>query len=178
MYFLLQYLNITTVGVFATLFLTYCLLLWRSRAGNKKIAPEAAAAWPIIGHLHLLAGGSHQLPHITLGNMADKYGPVFTIRIGLHRALVVSSWEMAKECSTANDQVSSSRPELLASKHLGYNYAIFGFSPYGSYWREMRKIISLELLSNSRLELLKDVRASEVVTSIKELYKLWAEKKK
>ncbi|RVW50426.1 Cytochrome P450 82A4 [Vitis vinifera] len=104
MYFLLQYLNITTVGVFATLFLSYCLLLWRSRAGNKKIAPEAAAAWPIIGHLHLLAGGSHQLPHITLGNMADKYGPVFTIRIGLHRAVVVSSWEMAKECSTANDQ--------------------------------------------------------------------------
>ncbi|RVW50473.1 Cytochrome P450 CYP82D47 [Vitis vinifera] len=46
---------------------------------------------------------------------------------------------------------------------------MFGFSPYGSYWREVRKIISLELL--------KDVRASEVVTSIKELYKLWAEKK-
>ena len=85
---------------------------------------------------------------------------------------------MAKECLTANDQVSSSRPELLAAKHLGYNYAMFGFSPYGSYWREVRKIISLELLSNRRLELLKDVRASEVVTSIKELYKLWAEKKK
>lgn len=109
--------------------------------------------------------------------MADKYGPVFTIRLGLHRALVVSSWEMAKECLTTNDQAASSRPELLASKHLGYNYAMFAFSPYGSYWREMRKIISLELLSNRRLELLKDVRASEVETSIKELYKLWAEKK-
>ncbi|CBI19599.3 unnamed protein product, partial [Vitis vinifera] len=35
MYFLFQYLNITTVGVFATLFLSYCLLLWRSRAGGK-----------------------------------------------------------------------------------------------------------------------------------------------
>ncbi|KAL6317976.1 hypothetical protein AAG906_031027 [Vitis piasezkii] len=176
MYFLLQYLNFTTVGVFATLLLSYCLLLWRSREGNSKIAPEATAAWPIIGHLHLL-GGSDQLPHITLGNMADKYGPVFTIRLGVHRALVVSSWEMAKECLTTNDQAASSRPELLASKHLGYNHAMFGFSPYGSYWREVRKIISLELLSNRRLELLKDVRASEVVTSIKELYKLWEEKK-
>ena len=176
MYFLLQYLNFTTVGVFATLLLSYCLLLWRSREGNSKIAPEATAAWPIIGHLHLL-GGSDQLPHITLGNMADKYGPVFTIRLGVHRALVVSSWEMAKECLTTNDQAASSRPELLASKHLGYNHAMFGFSPYGSYWREVRKIISLELLSNRRLELLKDVRASEVVTSIKELYELWEEKK-
>ncbi|KAJ9674580.1 hypothetical protein PVL29_023865 [Vitis rotundifolia] len=160
MYFLLQYLNFTTVGVFATLLLSYCLLLWRSRAGNSKIAPEATATWPIIDHLHLL-GGSDQLPHITLGNMADKYGPVFTIRLGVHRALVVSSWEMAKECLTTNDLAASSRPQLLASKHLGYNYAMFGFSPYGSYWRE----------------LLKDVRASEVVTSIKELYKLWTEKK-
>ena len=85
---------------------------------------------------------------------------------------MVTTWEMAKECLTANDQVSSSRPELLAAKHLGYNYAMFGFSPYGSYWREVRKIISLDLLSNRCLELLKDVCASEVVTSIKELYKL------
>ena len=176
MYFLLQYLNLTTAGVLVTLLLSYCLLLWRSRAGNSKIAPEAAGAWPIIGHLHLL-GRSDKLPHIILGNMADKYGPVFTIRLGAYRAVVVSSWEMAKECLTTNDQASSSRPELLASKHLGYNNAMFGFAPYGSYWREMRKIISLELLSSRRLELLKDVRTSEVETSIKELYKLWAEKK-
>ncbi|XP_034674166.1 cytochrome P450 CYP82D47-like isoform X1 [Vitis riparia] len=172
---LLQYLNVTTIGVLGILFLSYYLLVRRSRAGKRRIAPEAAGAWPIIGHLHLLGGS--QLPHVTLGTMADKYGPVFTIRLGVHRALVASSWEMAKECLTTNDQVASSRPELLASKHLGYNYAMFGFSPYGSYWREVRKIISLELLSNRRLELLKDVRASEAVTSIKELYKLWEEKK-
>ena len=84
---------------------------------------------------------------------------------------------MAKECLTANDQAASSRPQLLASKHLGYNYLMFGFSTYGAYWREMRKIISLELLSNRRLEMLKNVRASEVLKSIKELYKLRAENK-
>ena len=172
---LLQYLNVTTIGVLGILFLSYYLLVRRSRAGKRRIGPEAAGAWPIIGHLHLLGGS--QLPHVTLGTMADTYGPVFTIRLGVHRALVVSSWEMAKECLTTNDQAASSRPELLASKHLGYNYSMFGFSPYGSYWREVRKIISLELLSNRRLELLKDVRASEVVTSIKELYELWEEKK-
>ncbi|RVX14907.1 hypothetical protein CK203_007783 [Vitis vinifera] len=27
------------------------LLLWRSRAGKRRIAPEAAGAWSIIGHL-------------------------------------------------------------------------------------------------------------------------------
>ncbi|CBI19610.3 unnamed protein product, partial [Vitis vinifera] len=172
---LLQYLNITTIGVLGILFLSYYLLVRRSRAGKRRIAPEAAGAWPIIGHLHLLGGS--QLPHVTLGTMADKYGPIFTIRLGVHRALVVSSREVAKECFTTNDSAVSGRPKLVAPEHLGYNYAMFAFSPYDAYWREVRKIVNTELLSNRRLELLKDVRASEVETSIKELYKLWAEKK-
>ncbi|RVX15239.1 Cytochrome P450 82A3 [Vitis vinifera] len=172
---LLQYLNVTTIGVLGILFLSYYLLVRRSRAGKRRIAPEAAGAWPIIGHLHLLGGS--QLPHVTLGTMADKYGPIFTIRLGVHRALVVSSREVAKECFTTNDSAVSGRPKLVAPEHLGYNYAMFAFSPYDAYWREVRKIVNTELLSNRRLELLKDVRASEVETSIKELYKLWAEKK-
>ncbi|XVE94800.1 hypothetical protein REPUB_Repub02eG0040700 [Reevesia pubescens] len=41
------------------------------------------------------------------------------------------------------------------------------------YWREMRKIINIALLSNRRLETLKHVRVSEVEVSVKELYKTW-----
>ncbi|XP_019071776.1 cytochrome P450 CYP82D47 [Vitis vinifera] len=174
--FLLQCLNPVMVGAFAILVLSYHLLLWRSGAGKSRMAPEASGAWPIIGHLHLL-GGSKNLPHLLFGTMADKYGPVFSIRLGLKRAVVVSSWEMAKECFTTHDLALASRPELVAAKYLGYNYAMFAFSPHGAYWREVRKIATLELLSNRRLELLKNVRISEVETCMKELYKLWAEKK-
>lgn len=107
-----------------------------------------------------------QLPHISLGALAEKYGPVYTIRIGVHPALVVSSWEIAKECFTTNDVATCSRPKFIGANHLSYNYAMFGFSPYGPFWRDMRKIIALELLSNRRLELLKDVRASEMENSL------------
>ena len=42
------------------------------RIASEKIAPfEVSGAWPLIGHLRLLGGS--QPPHITLGNMADKY---------------------------------------------------------------------------------------------------------
>ena len=54
---------------------------------------------------------------------------------------------------------------------------MFGFSPYGSYWRETRKIATLELLSNHRLEKLKHVREYEVKTCLKELYELWNKNK-
>ena len=109
--------------------------------------------------------------------MADKYGPIFTFKLGLHPALVLSSWEMTKECFTTNDLAVSSRPKLLAAKHLGYNYAMAAFSPHGSYWRELRTITTLELLSNHRLEQLSYMRVSEVETSLKELQRLWTLKK-
>ncbi|XP_019174417.1 PREDICTED: cytochrome P450 CYP82D47-like [Ipomoea nil] len=109
--------------------------------------------------------------------MADKYGPAFTVRIGAHRVLVVSDSKLAKELSTVHDVHISSRPKFRAAKNMGYNYVMFGFSPYGPYWREIRKLISIELLSRRRLEQLKHIRVSEIDTSIKELYKLWTENK-
>ena len=127
----------TIAGLLAIILFSYYLLK-RSRVGLAKTAPTPAGAWPVIGHLPLL--GATQTPHITLGAMADKYGPLFTIKLGLHPALVLSSWEMAKECFTTNDLAVSSRPKLVAIKHLCYNYAMFGFAPHGPYWRELRKI--------------------------------------
>ncbi|CAL5349130.1 unnamed protein product [Camellia sinensis] len=173
--FFLSHINTAIAGVLS-IFLVLCYFLWISkRAAKNSTAPEVSGAWPIIGHLHLLGGS--ELPHITLGAMADKHGPVFTIRLGLKRALVVSNWETAKECFTTNDIAVSSRPKFAAAKHLGYNYAMLSFSPYGPYWREIRKIASLELLGSRRVELLKNVRVSETETSMKVLHKLWREKK-
>ncbi|KAB1220481.1 Cytochrome P450 82A3 [Morella rubra] len=108
--------------------------------------------------------------------MADKYGPLFTLQLGLQQALVLNSWEMAKECFTTNDVAVSSRPKLAASKHIGYNDAIFGFAPYGPYWRELRKITTIELLSNARVELLSSIRVTEVATFVEDLYELWTKK--
>ncbi|KAJ6675733.1 hypothetical protein OIU85_011849 [Salix viminalis] len=160
------------------IFIFLCSIFWisrkfLSRTGKKKAAPKAGGAWPLIGHLHLLGGA--EPPHKVLGKMAEKYGPIFTIKIGVHRALVVSNWETAKECFTTHDKVFADRPKTLASELLTYDGAMIGFSPYGSYWRQVRKITTVELLSTYRLGKLKDVRESEVRAFLKELYKLWDE---
>ncbi|KAF5189896.1 Cytochrome p450, partial [Thalictrum thalictroides] len=110
--------------------------------------------------------------------MADKYGPVFMVRLGVHRALVVSSSEISKECYTTNDKAFGSRPDSTAAKIMGYNYGMFGLAPYGPYWRKLRKLIMTELLSSRRLGLLKHVRDSEIDTSIKELYIVWVNNNK
>ncbi|KAF2305851.1 hypothetical protein GH714_008449 [Hevea brasiliensis] len=102
--------------------------------------------------------------------MADELGPIFSIRLGIHRAVVVSNWKVAKECFTTNDKVFLTRPKSLAVKIMGYDHAMLGFAPYGQYWRDMRKLAVVELLSNRRLQLLRHVRDTETNFFIKNLY--------
>ncbi|KAK7270988.1 hypothetical protein RJT34_26550 [Clitoria ternatea] len=163
--------TIVTIG-FLTLIFVWLFLFHHSKAGKGKEPPTVAGAWPILGHLPLLSG-SRPIHHI-LGAMADRYGPIFTIKLGTAKALVISNWEVAKECFTTNDIAASYRPNLVACEHMTYNIAMLGFAPYGPYWREMRKNVSLGFLSDHRIDLLSHVRVSEVQTSIKELFNAWS----
>ncbi|KAI9201491.1 hypothetical protein LWI28_024238 [Acer negundo] len=177
--FLLQF-SITRMAasIFGFSLFLYCLLriLSRKTKNGFPLPPEASGAWPFLGHLLLLGG--QKPPHVTLGDMADKYGPIFTLKMGVYRTLVVSNWEMAKECLTVNDKVFANRPKMLIAELMGYNYAMVGFSPYGPYWRQVRKITVLELLSNHRLQTFKHVRETEMRASVKEIYELWWDRNK
>ncbi|XP_019155268.1 PREDICTED: cytochrome P450 CYP82D47-like [Ipomoea nil] len=164
------------VAAFATTLLLVLLIyhfLFDKKSGQKP--PEAGGAWPIIGHLHLLAAPRPAFK--ILADMADKYGPIFRLRLGAHQVLVVSNSQIAKECFTTNDRVLASRPKAIASEVMGYNYAMFGLAPYGQYWRHSRKVVMLELLSNRRLEVLRRVWESEVRSFTQDIYRSWARDK-
>ncbi|XP_076903300.1 cytochrome P450 CYP82D47-like [Bidens hawaiensis] len=137
--------------------------------------PEASGAWPIIGHFNVFNGPD--LPHVTLASMADRYGPIFNIRLGVRKVLVVSNQEIVKDIFSTHDVSVSDRPNYIAANILGRKGASFSFTPYGPYWRGIRKIISQELLSNSRLDKLKHVQVFELEKSIKNMHELWKEKK-
>ncbi|KAK6115425.1 hypothetical protein DH2020_007694 [Rehmannia glutinosa] len=163
------------VTALATFAITFCLcfyslpiILNRNRKIlTKKWPPEAAGGWPLIGHLFQLSGPDPL--HITLSNMADKYGPIFSIILGARRGLVVNTWEAAKECYRTNDVAFSNRPRTAALNLMGYNFAMFGFSNYGPYWREMRKISVLRLLSHRKLVALCDARELQIKTLMKSM---------
>nr|XP_043608434.1 demethylepipodophyllotoxin synthase-like [Erigeron canadensis] len=169
-----------TLIVTSVAFISFILLFSYFSSNNKRAGkirvPEASGSWPIIGHLHLLAG-SKVPPHKLFGSMADKFGPIFTIKLGVHRTLIVSNSEVAKECLTTNDRVFSSRPKAMASEVMGHNYANFALAPSGQYWRDIRKLIVLELGSQRRLKMLESIRASEVKSSIKDMYTQWDKNK-
>ncbi|XP_047310004.1 xanthotoxin 5-hydroxylase CYP82C4-like [Impatiens glandulifera] len=153
----------------AIIFLSWLSLKFYKKSRANVMAPEPSGRWPIIGHLHLLAAA--QVPAArTLGAMADKYGPIFSLQLGSHRAVVVSGRDAVKTCFTTHDSVFASRPPLSTGKHLGYDCAVFALAPYGPFWREIRKMVTLELLTNHRLNELRHVRESEVNALLKNLY--------
>ncbi|KAK4429092.1 cytochrome [Sesamum alatum] len=161
-------LLVLLVILLITPFYSLIISTGNKRILTKNLPPQAAGGWPIIGHLRLLSGV--ELPHIILSDMVDKYGPIFSIRLGVHRALIVSSWEIAKECFTTNDMIFCDRPRTTAIKHMSYNYAMFGLGKYGPYWRELRKISVQKLLSNRKIETLGPLYVAEIRALMRSLY--------
>ncbi|GMI85680.1 cytochrome P450, family 82, subfamily G, polypeptide 1 [Hibiscus trionum] len=148
----------------------YFLSKFAQKNPKKNSIPQPSGSLPLIGHLHLLSGKETLCKQ--LATMADTYGPLYSLKLGTHRVLVVSSWEIAKDCFTTNDLTLATRASIAGGRHMGYNNAIFALAPYGEYWRNIRKMVTIELLSSHRLEKLKHIRFSELDSLIKELYGL------
>ncbi|KAL2548512.1 Cytochrome [Forsythia ovata] len=99
--------------------------------------------------------------------LARKYGPLMHLKLGEVSTIAVSSPLFAKEVLKNHDPSCADRPETLATKIMWYD---FSFCPYGEYWRQMRKICIMELLSSKNVRSFESIRleeASRLVESIR-----------
>ncbi|XP_059432652.1 cytochrome P450 71AU50-like, partial [Corylus avellana] len=95
------------------------------------------------------------------------HGPIMYLRLGLVPAIVVSSPQAAAQFLKAHDLAFASRPPLEAAKHISYEQKNLSMSPYGSYWRNIRKMCTLELLSSRKINSFKHMRKEELGLLIK-----------
>ncbi|KAF5195939.1 Cytochrome p450 [Thalictrum thalictroides] len=127
--------------------------------------PPGPFGLPLLGHLHLLG----ELPHHNLQRLAKKYGPIMTIRLGVIPTMVISSPEWAELFLKTHDIIFASRPKLQVSDLISYGQKNLIFAQYGSYWRNIRKLCTLELLSNSKIELFKSMRSEELFNFVQQI---------
>ncbi|KAH7528357.1 phenylacetaldehyde oxime monooxygenase CYP71AN24 [Ziziphus jujuba] len=150
--------------------LSLLFLFIRSRSGGKRKLnlPPSPPRFPIIGNLHQLGS----LLHSSFRDLSLKYGPdLMLLQLGQTPTLVVSSAEMVKEMIKSHDIVFSNRPRTTAADILLYGCKDVSFSPYGEYWRQVRKIGVLELLSMKRVHQFQFVRDEEVAILVERIRK-------
>ncbi|XVE68502.1 hypothetical protein DITRI_Ditri09bG0073000 [Diplodiscus trichospermus] len=142
-----------------SLILLVPLLIWLKLAKGKKLnLPPSPPKLPIIGNIHQLG----KLPHRSLRDLSRKYGSVLLLQLGHNPTLVVSSAEMVREIIKNHDIVFSSRSRTTAASILFCGDSDLAFAPYGEYWRQIRKICVLELLSLRRVHSFQFVREEEI----------------
>ncbi|KAL3509660.1 hypothetical protein ACH5RR_029061 [Cinchona calisaya] len=142
--------------IFVCLFFLFLLIIVKTVRQSKPVKlPPGPKPLPIIGNMHQLIGS---LPHRGLADLAKNYGPLMHLYL-----------EVAKEILNDHDTIFASRPNLLSPNMLFYNSIDIAFSPYGDYWRQLRKICTLELLITKRVLTFRSIREEEVLDVIKSI---------
>ncbi|CAI0439170.1 unnamed protein product [Linum tenue] len=155
-FFVIPFLLTFATILVATLFILKQKLS-KSAASN---LPPGPWKLPIIGNIHQMAGDQ---PHRRLRDLAGKYGPdVMSLQLGELSYIVISTPEAAKLVMKTHDIAFASRPYLLAADILYDGCKDIAFAPYGEYWRQMRKICTLELFSAKRVQSFHRIREEEV----------------
>ncbi|KAJ8555279.1 hypothetical protein K7X08_012775 [Anisodus acutangulus] len=142
----------------SALFILVILKIKTTNSSSK--LPPGLWKLPIIGNLHQLAAGG-PLIHKVLRDIAKKHGPLVHLQLGHVSTILVSSPEIAKQVMKTHDIVFASRSQPLSAKIISYDSANIGFAPYGDYWRQMRKICVLDLLSTKRVQSFRSLREEE-----------------
>ncbi|KAK4438527.1 Trimethyltridecatetraene synthase [Sesamum alatum] len=156
----------TQIWSASLLLLVFVYLLVKTLRREKLNLPPGPKPWPVIGNLNLIGA----LPHRSLHELAQKYGPLMHLQFGSKPVVVGSSVEMAKVFLKTLDANFASRPVTAAGKYTGYNYTDITWAPYGPYWRQARKMCLMELFSAKRLESYEYIRIEEMKSMLRKLY--------
>ncbi|XP_043718459.1 cytochrome P450 71AU50-like [Telopea speciosissima] len=125
---------------------------------NEHGLPPGPRGIPILGNLLMLG----DLPHRTLHQMAQKYGPIMYIKLGLVPTVVVSSAQVAELFLKTHDTVFARSPYAMATQYVFYGNKGLLFAQYGTYWCNMRKLCTIELLSATKVDSFKQMRREEL----------------
>ncbi|XP_048357497.1 cytochrome P450 2D15-like [Sphaerodactylus townsendi] len=129
--------NIPAVFIFL-LMLAVLLDYVKYRRRRNSRSPPGPMRLPFFGNLLLI---DLRNPHISIKQLADKYGTAFSFQIGWHNFVVLSGFKMIKEALGQKAEDFANRPHSPLFNLIGFRKNCEGIlmATYSSGWKEQRK---------------------------------------
>lgn len=155
-------------AIFALAALWILLFFIKKKSTTKNIPPlpPGPRGLPLVGNLLSLDPELHTY----FANLAQNYGPIYTLKLGSKIGIVISSPSVAKEVLKDHDTTFANRDVPVAGKEASYGGADIVWNPYGPEWRMLRKVCVREMLSSTTLDSVYALRRRELRRTIKNLY--------
>ncbi|CAK9165545.1 unnamed protein product [Ilex paraguariensis] len=91
------------------------------------------------------------MPHRTLAGLKQQYGPVIWLKLGSTNTMAILTAKAATELFKNHDLSFAERTIIETSRSHDYYLGSVALAPYGSYWRVLRRICTVEMLTNKRI---------------------------
>lgn len=149
----------------------FLLLRWyysTTPSTNTKKLPPSPPKLPVIGNLHQLGA----LVHHSFLSLARRYGDsLMLLYIGSVPSLVVSSSEAAQAIMKTHDIAFASRADTRMFRTITFNLKKITMAPYDEYWRQAKSILTLQLLSNKKVQSYHGLREKVIADCVDKITK-------
>uniref|UniRef100_A0A0E0REV8 Cytochrome P450 family protein n=1 Tax=Oryza rufipogon TaxID=4529 RepID=A0A0E0REV8_ORYRU len=140
--------------------LLLCSHVFQLLSDARRPLPPGPRPLPVIGNLLDVAG---ELPHRSLSRVAQRYGPLVTLRLGTTLAVVASSPATAREVLHRHGASITDRGTPDAWRTDGHETnSIFALPTRHHRWRALRRLGAEQLFSPRRVEKQRPLRRDAV----------------
>nr|GMD80947.1 geraniol 8-hydroxylase-like [Ipomoea batatas] len=138
-----------------------------NKSGNgQPPLPPGPRPLPLVGNLLSLGPELHT--YFTA--LSKVHGPIYTLWLGKKPGIIISSPAIAREVLKDQDATFANRDVPVVGREATYGGKDIVWTPYGPEWRMLRKVCVREMLSNSTLDSVYDLRRREIRQTIKFFY--------
>ncbi|KAL8134954.1 hypothetical protein AgCh_009822 [Apium graveolens] len=142
-------------------FVLVLILIFFAKRSTNTTAPKLPPGppkLPIIGNIHKLGG---QVQHRVITDLSKKHGPIMHLQLAEISVIVVSSSSLANQVLKTHDLAFADRAQLQLSKIILEGCKDVAYSRYDDYWRQMKKICKVELLTVNKVLSFRAIREDE-----------------